>query len=113
MPVFLAGQFIKNIGGLPCSYVFMALFADSFDHLEWKTGFRSDSMAMSIYSTIMVIMVGICTAVLNAGLNASGYIQPVNVADISEAAAGRLEGARGSGDVFRHRGARGIASGYH
>lgn len=87
MPVFLAGQFIKNIGGLPCSYVFMALFADSFDHLEWKTGFRSDSMAMSIYSTIMVIMVGICTAVLNAGLNASGYIQPVNVADISEAAA--------------------------
>ena len=29
----LIGQFIKNIGGLPCSYVFMALFADCLDHL--------------------------------------------------------------------------------
>lgn len=28
MVIVLIGQFIKNIGGLPCSYVFMALFAD-------------------------------------------------------------------------------------
>ncbi len=34
--VVLVGQFIKNIGGLPCAYVFMALFADCLDHLvEW------------------------------------------------------------------------------
>lgn len=42
MTIMLIGQFIKNIGGLPCSYVFMALFADVLDHMEWKTGFRSD-----------------------------------------------------------------------
>ena len=40
MYVVLVGQFIKNIGGLPCAYVFMALFADTLDHLEWKNGFR-------------------------------------------------------------------------
>ena len=34
MTVMLIGQFIKNIGGLPCAYVFMALFADVLDHLE-------------------------------------------------------------------------------
>ncbi len=40
MVVVLVGQFIKNIGGLPCAYVFMALFADVLDHSEWRSGFR-------------------------------------------------------------------------
>ena len=40
MTIMLVGQFIKNIGGLPCSYVFMALFADVLDHVEYKNGFR-------------------------------------------------------------------------
>ena len=34
MVIVLIGQFIKNIGGLPCSYVFMALFADVLDHAK-------------------------------------------------------------------------------
>ena len=63
MTIMLIGQFIKNIGGLPCAYVFMALFADVLDHLEWKTGFRSDGVAMSVYNIIAVAMVGICTGV--------------------------------------------------
>lgn len=72
----LIGQFIKNIGGLPCSYVFMALFADVLDHMEWKTGFRSDGLAMSVYNTISVAMVGICTGVFNGLLAGSGYVAP-------------------------------------
>ena len=64
----LVGQFIKNIGGLPCTYVFMALFADVLDHLEWKTGFCSDGVAMSVYNIIAVAMVGICTGVILAAL---------------------------------------------
>ena len=75
--VVLAGQFIKNIGGLPCSYVFMALFADSLDHLEWKTGFRSDGLAMSIYSIISVAMVGVCTGIFNLFLSKTGYVAPM------------------------------------
>ena len=76
MVIMLIGQFIKNIGGLPCAYVFMALFADILDHMEWKTGFRCDGLAMSIYNTIAVAMVGICTGIFNGLLAASGYAAP-------------------------------------
>lgn len=77
MYVVLAGQFIKNIGGLPCAYVFMALFADSLDHLEWKTGIRSDGIAMSVYSIISCSMVGICTGIFNLCLSRYGYQAPI------------------------------------
>lgn len=76
MAVVLAGQFIKNIGGLPSAYVFMALFADCLDHLEWKTDLRIDGAAMSIYNIIAVAMVGIMTGVFNWMLAKAGYIAP-------------------------------------
>ncbi len=76
MTVVLIGQFIKNIGGLPCAYVFMALFADVLNHLEWKTGFRCDGIAMSVYNIIAVAMVGICTGIFNGLLSSAGYVAP-------------------------------------
>lgn len=76
MTVVLVGQFIKNIGGLPCAYVFMALFADTLDHVEWKSGIRCDGTAMSIYNIIAVAMVGICTGIFNGLLANAGYIAP-------------------------------------
>ena len=76
LTIMLIGQFIKNIGGLPCAYVFMALFADTLDHLEWKTGFRSDGTAMSIYNTIAVTMVGVCQGIFNGMLSHAGYVAP-------------------------------------
>lgn len=76
MVVVLIGQFIKNIGGLPCSYVFMALFADVLDHLEWKHNFRCDGIAMSIYNIIAVTSVGIVTGLFNMLLSKSGYVAP-------------------------------------
>lgn len=76
MVVVLVGQFIKNIGGLPCSYVFMALFADVLDHLEWKHNFRCDGIAMSIYNIIAVTSVGIVTGIFNGLLSKSGYVAP-------------------------------------
>ena len=76
MAIMLVGQFIKNIGGLPCSYVFMALFADVLDQLEWKNGFRCDGIAMSVYNIIAVAMVGVCTGIFNGWLAAAGYIAP-------------------------------------
>ena len=82
----LIGQFIKNIGGLPCAYVFMALFADCLDHVEWKTDVRLDGAAMSIYNIIAVTMVGIMTGVFNWMLSASGYIAPFTAKTVSEAA---------------------------
>lgn len=76
MVTVLIGQFIKNIGGLPCSYVFMALFADVLDHLEYKQNFRCDGIAMSVYNIIAVTSVGIVTGLFNALLSKSGYIAP-------------------------------------
>lgn len=76
MTVMLIGQFIKNLGSLPCAYVFMALFADVLDHLEWKTGFRCDGTAMSVYNIIAVSMGGICTGIFNGWLAGAGYVAP-------------------------------------
>ena len=85
MTVMLAGQFIKNMGGLPCAYVFMALFADVLDHLEWKSDFRCDGLAMGIYNIIAVAMVGICTGIFNGLLAKSGYIAPEMVNGVTVA----------------------------
>ena len=86
MVIMLVGQFIKNIGGLPCAYVFMALFADVLDHVECKSGFRCDGIAMSVYNIIAVAMVGICTGVFNGLLASAGYIAPEIIDGITVAA---------------------------
>lgn len=87
MTVVLAGQFIKNIGGLPCAYVFMALFADGLDHLEWKSGIRSDGTAMSIYNILAVATVGIATSFFNALIARAGYVAPTITDGVTAAAA--------------------------
>ncbi|EOR28226.1 transporter [Clostridium sartagoforme AAU1] len=76
MIIVLIGQFIKNIGGLPCAYVIMALFADTLDHIEWKVGFRCDGIAMSVYNTIAVTAGGICIGIFNGILSFAGYVSP-------------------------------------
>ena len=86
MTVMLIGQFIKNIGGLPCAYVFMALFADVLDHVEWKSGFRCDGIAMSVYNIIAVAMVGICTGIFNGLIAKAGYVAPSIVNGVTVAA---------------------------
>lgn len=76
MVIVLIGQFIKNIGGLPCAYVFMALFADVLDHIEWKYDFRCDGLSTSIYTIIATVCVGIASGVMNLFLSISGYVAP-------------------------------------
>ena len=87
LPIVLVGQFIKNIGGLPCAYVFMALFADGLDHIEWKSGIRCDGTAMSVYNIIVVAIVGVSTALFNAMISGAGYIAPELVDGVTVAAA--------------------------
>ena len=86
MVMMLIGQFIKNIGGLPCAYVFMALFADVLDHMEWKNRNRCDGIAMSVYNIIAVAMVGICTGIFNGLLSGAGYVEPELVEGVTVAA---------------------------
>lgn len=84
--IVLVGQFIKNIGGLPCAYVFMALFADGLDHLEWKSGVRCDGTAMSIYGIIACCLGGLATSIFNAMLSGAGYVAPELVDGVTVAA---------------------------
>ncbi len=85
MVTVLVGQFIKNMGGLPGSYVFMALFADCLDHIEWKTNNRIDGTAMSIYNIIAVAMIGVMTGVFNWMLAKAGYLAPFTTKSLAEA----------------------------
>ncbi|MDO4460061.1 MAG: MFS transporter [Clostridia bacterium] len=85
MVLVLIGQFIKNMGSLPSAYVFMALFADVLDHIEWKYTFRCDGIAMSVYNVIAVAMVGICQGIFNGFLAKAGYIAPEVVDGVTRA----------------------------
>jgi GPH family glycoside/pentoside/hexuronide:cation symporter len=86
MVLMLIGQFIKNIGGLPCAYVFMALFADVLDHMEWKTGSRFDGVAMSVYNVIACALIGVCTGIFNGLLSGAGYAEPELINGVTVAA---------------------------
>ena len=87
MPVVLVGQFIKNVGCLPASYVFMALFADVLDHCEWRFGFRCDGLSSAIYSIIQTVCVGLANGIFNLMLGVTGYVPPSVVDGVTVAAA--------------------------
>lgn len=87
MVIVLIGQFIKNIGGLPCAYVFMALFADVLDHIEWKCDFRCDGLSTSVVTIITTVSVGVCSGIFNLLLAKTGYAAPELIDGITVAAA--------------------------
>lgn len=99
MVIVLIGQFIKNIGGLPCAYVFMALMADCLDNLEWKTGFRSDGVVTATYNIVSTTVTGVGTGLFNFGLSANGYVAPITgevSSDIRNTVQKTIENADGS-----------------
>ena len=99
MVIVLIGQFIKNIGGLPCAYVFMALMADCLDNLEWKTGFRSDGVVTATYNIVITTVTGVGTGLFNFGLSANGYVAPITgevSSDITNTVQKTIENADGS-----------------
>ncbi|MCD7751702.1 MAG: MFS transporter [Lachnospiraceae bacterium] len=77
MVIVLVGQFIKNIGGLPCAYVMSALFADVLDHIEWRYDFRCDGFSASMQTIIMTCTTGLVSGLFNFLLSRTGYIAPV------------------------------------
>lgn len=77
MVVVLIGQFIKNIGGLPCAYVMSALFADVLDHIEWRYDFRCDGFSASVQTIILTCTTGVVSGLFNFLLAKTGYIEPV------------------------------------
>lgn len=70
-----AGVALKCLGSSPACYMILAMLADVIDHIEWKTGIRTDGLTMSIYSSLMVAATPIMNAVFSAVLNTVGYNQ--------------------------------------
>lgn len=86
MTTVLIGQFIKNVGGLPCAYVFMALFADVLDHTEWRFRFRADGISAAMLSIMQTVSYGMGNGIFNALLSRSGYVAPTIVDGVTQAA---------------------------
>ena len=63
--VLLVGLIIFSFGCLPNTYTGSALLADSMDYVEYKHGFRSDGLTISIISIANTVAAGIGTGVLN------------------------------------------------
>lgn len=67
------GVALKCLGSSPACYVILAMLADVIDHIEFKTGLRTDGLTMSIYSSLMVAATPIMNAVFMALLGGAGY----------------------------------------
>lgn len=63
------GIALKCLGSSPACYLILAMLADVIDHIEYKSGIRTDGLTMSIYSSLMVAATPIGGAIIQA-LNA-------------------------------------------
>lgn len=83
------GVALKCLGSSPACYMILAMLADVIDHIEWKTGLRTDGLTMSIYSSLMVAASPIMNAVFSAILNVTGYEQHLVVGEGVQSALAR------------------------
>ena len=70
------GIALKCLGSSPACYLILAMLADVIDHIEYKSGIRTDGLTMSIYSSLMVAATPIGGAIIQA-LNA---LMPITTA---------------------------------
>ncbi len=71
------GVALKCLGSSPSCYMILAMLADVIDHIEFRSGIRTDGLTMSIYSSLMVAASPIGTAIMNALLGLSGFDQNI------------------------------------
>ena len=74
------GVALKCLGSAPACYLILAMLADVIDHIEYKSGLRTDGLTMSIYSSIMVAATPVCNSLFSALLNMSDYNQSASPA---------------------------------
>lgn len=80
MVIVGVGVALKCLGSAPACYLILAMLADVIDHIEFKTGLRTDGLTMSIYSSLMVAATPISGAVIQA-LNGSMEINTASSAN--------------------------------
>ncbi len=80
------GVALKCLGSAPACYLILAMLADVIDHIEFKTGLRTDGLTMSIYSALLVAGTPICNAIFSGILSASGYNQNAALEGVAQTA---------------------------
>lgn len=70
------GIALKCLGSSPACYLILAMLADVIDHIEFRSGIRTDGLTMSIYSSLMVAATPIMNAVFMGMLGAADYTVP-------------------------------------
>lgn len=81
------GVALKCLGSAPACYLILAMLADVIDHIEFKTGLRTDGLTMSVYSALMVAGTPICNAIFSAVLSVFGYNQDAAAQGVPQTAA--------------------------
>ena len=74
------GIVLKCLGSAPTCFMILAILADVIDHIEYKTGIRTDGLTMSVYSSILVAGTPIMNSAFSAILALTGYDQNASVA---------------------------------
>ena len=74
------GVALKCFGSVPACNLIVAMVADVIDHVEYRTGIRTDGFTMSVYSSLMVASAPVANAIFSAALSRAGYDQHANVA---------------------------------
>ena len=74
------GVALKCFGMAPTCYLIMAMLADVIDHVEHRTGVRTDGFTMSVYSSLTVGAGPVMNALFSGALAHFGYDQHANVA---------------------------------
>lgn len=74
------GVALKCFGSAPTCYLILAMVADVIDHVEYRTGIRTDGFTMSVYSSLGVGSGPVMNALFSAALAHFGYDQHVSTA---------------------------------
>ncbi len=79
-----AGSALGAFGNIAFAYVITSYMGDVIDHVEWKTGVRSDGLTGGLTSAGMMFSVGISQGLFNLGLMLTGYTQPQQIGASAE-----------------------------
>ncbi len=77
IPAVEAGIKEAALGGYLAGY---EMVADVIDHVEYRTGIRTDGFTMSVYSSLAVASAPVANAAFSAALARAGYDQHANAA---------------------------------
>ncbi|MBQ2901572.1 MAG: MFS transporter [Agathobacter sp.] len=79
-----AGTAVMSIGNLAFAYTFLSFIGDCIDHVEWKTGVRTEGATGGLVGFATCISAGLGQGIFNLGLMLTGYMAPEKIGETVE-----------------------------